>query len=150
VVSYARLSANATAIRTDVTLAARYDRTAETLVPTTVTSIDITKRAIDGRNTTPTTATVDNPALISRVVNAFNNLDGAMAHTKPSPCGSPGGIVYVYAVTFHWPGHTLTVDPGASLCRIGRGLTLDHSKLPQTLEDDNALDHALQHALDAS
>jgi hypothetical protein len=150
VVWYARLGAHSTAIRIHVTLAARYDRTSETLVPSTVTSIDITKSAIDGPETPPTKATVSDPALLSSVVSAFNNLDGAFAHTTPMACGSPVGIVYVYAVTFHWPGHTLTVDPGAALCGIGRGLTLDHTKLPQTLTDDHALDAALQAALDAS
>jgi hypothetical protein len=150
VVSYARLGATTTAIRTDVTLAARYDRTAVTLVPAMVTSIDITKSAIDGPATPPATATVADPALLSSVISAFNNLDGAMAHAEPFACGSPVGVVYVYAVTFHWPGHALAVDPGASLCGIGRGLTLDGVKLPQTLADDAALDAALQDALDGS
>jgi hypothetical protein len=150
VVWYARLGAHRTAIRTHVTLAARYDRTSPTLVPATVTSIDITKSAIDGPATPPTNVTVSDPALLSSVVSAFDNLDGAFAHTTPAACGSPVGIVYVYAVTFHWPGHTLAVDPGAALCGIGRGLTLDHTKLPQTLADDHALDAALQAALDAS
>ena len=48
VVAYARLGEHRTAIRIDVTLAARADRTAQTLAPTTVTSIDVTKRAVDG------------------------------------------------------------------------------------------------------
>jgi hypothetical protein len=148
VVSYARLALDSTAIRTDVTLASRYDRTAETLVPTTVTSIDITKAAIDGPSQLPTTATVTDPTLLTRVTSAFNDLDGAVAH-GPMPCGSPDDIVYVYAVTFSWPEHTLAVDPGAALCGIGRGLTLDGTKLLASLEEDGTLDTALQAALDA-
>src|SRR5262245_36610714 len=58
VVAYARLGPHLTALRTDVTLAARADRTAKTLVPTTVTSMDITKKAIDGPNPSPATVTV--------------------------------------------------------------------------------------------
>lgn len=148
-VSYARLGSHSTAIRTDATLAARYDRTPVTLVPTTVTSIDITKSAIDGPPTPPATATVSNPALLSSVVSAFNKLQGAFAHTTQA-CASPVGLFYVYAVTFHWPGHTLAVNPGAPLCGIGRGLTLDNTKLPQTLADDHALETVLQDALGAS
>jgi hypothetical protein len=150
VVSYARLDAHTTAVRTDVTLAARYDRTAETLVPSTVTSIDITRSAIDGPREPPTTATLTDPALLGDVGSAFNNLAGAFADATPSACGSPVGIVFAYAVTFHWPGHTLAVDPGAPLCGIGRGLTLDGTELPQSLEEDGSLDAALQAALDAS
>ncbi len=98
VVAYARLGPNTTAIRTDATLAARYDRTAQTLVPATVTSIDITKSAIDGPAHPPTTATVTDPALLTRITSAFNDLDGAFANTETQGCGSPVGIVYVYAV----------------------------------------------------
>jgi hypothetical protein len=150
VVSYARLGPDTTAIRTDVTLAARYDRISQTMVPPTVTSIDITKSAIDGPTTQPTTAAVTDPALMTSVVSAFNNDDGAMANASLFGCGSPVGVVYVYAVTFHWPGHTLAVDPGAPLCGIGRALTLDGTELPQSLADDPALDGALQAAIDAT
>ncbi|GAB3774356.1 hypothetical protein FB382_003731 [Nocardioides ginsengisegetis] len=150
VVSYARLDDDTTAIRTDVTLAARYDRTAETLVPSTVTSVDITKSAIDGPSRAPVTATVTDPKLLARITSAFNDLNGAMAHTSPPACGSPSGLVFVYAVTFHWPRHTLEVDPGAALCGIGRGLSLDGSALPESLENDDTLDAALQAALGPS
>ncbi|MGZ4587158.1 MAG: hypothetical protein ACXVX9_05090 [Mycobacteriaceae bacterium] len=145
-VSYARRGPKTTAIRTDTTLAARYDRTASTLVPHNVTRIDITKTALGGP-AHPTSATVTDPALLTRVTSAFNNLGGAFAHTLPVACGSPTGDAYVYAVTFHWSGHTLAVDPGAPLCGVGMGLTLDGAKLPQTLEDDRTLDAALEAAL---
>jgi hypothetical protein len=150
VVSYARLGPHKTAIRTDVTLAARSDRTAQTLVLATVTSIDVKKWAIDGPKRPPKTATVTDPALIARITSAFNHLDGAMVHTQAGPCASLAGIVYVYATTFHWPGHTLAVDPGQPFCQVGRGLTLDGTKLPQTLEESGALDTALQAAIAAS
>jgi hypothetical protein len=149
VVSYASLGANSTAIRTNATLAARSDRTADTRVPTTVASIEITKKAIDGPTTTPMTATVTDSATLDKALLAFNRLKGAYRQQSMG-CGSPAGIVYVYAVTFHWPGHTLAVDPGEELCGIGRGLTLDGTTLPQALEDDKALDHALQEALNLS
>ena len=142
-VSYSRRGPKRTTIRTDATLASRYDRTASTFVPHSVTRIDITKTALGG----PTSATVTDPALLTRVTWAFNNLSGAFAHTLPVACGSPTGDAYVYAVTLHWSGHTLAVDPGAPLCGVGMGLTLDGVKLPQTLEDDRTLDAALETAL---
>jgi hypothetical protein len=73
-----------------------------------------------------------------------------MAGAEGHACGSPVGIVYVYAVTFHWPGHTLAVDPGAELCGIGRGLTLDGTELTPTLENEDALDQILVGADGAS
>jgi hypothetical protein len=149
VVSYERLGPNRTAIRTDATLAARYDRTATTLVPATVTSIDVTKSAIDGPPRPPTTETLTDPSLLMRVTSAFDHLDGATAHVSMA-CGSPVGIVYAYSVTFRWPDHTLAVDPGSPLCGIGMGLTLDGTKLPQALEDDGTLATVLHAALDAS
>ena len=144
-VSYASLGPHSTAIRTDVTLAARYDRTAATLAPTSVTSIDITTSANDGPLRSPATVTVTDPASIARVVSAFNGLRGAYAQA-PMACGSPVGVVVDYVVAFHWPGHTLAVDPGAPLCGIGRALTLDGTKLPQTVADGAPLDTALQKA----
>jgi hypothetical protein len=150
VVAYTTLGPHATAIRTDVTLAARVDRTADTLVPATVTSLAITKRAIDGPDTTPKTVTITDRSHILDVVAAFDRASGAYASVEPGPCGSPGGIVYIYAVTFHWPDHTLVVDPGQALCGVGRGLNLDGSQLPQTLEDDAELNNALSAAFDAS
>jgi hypothetical protein len=151
VVSYAHLDRDTTAIRTDATLAARYDRTADTLVPPTVTSIDITKSPIDGQPRPPSTdATVTDPDLLTRITSAFDHLQGAMADAEPGGCGSPVGIVYVHAITFHWPGHTLVVDPGAELCGIGRGLTLDGTELTLTLENTNDFDQLLDAAVDAS
>lgn len=150
VVSYARLGPATTAIRTDATLAARYDRTSATLVPSNVTRIDITKTILGNPALHARTTTATDPALLTRVTAAFNTLGGAAAHTAPMACGSPAGTEYVYAVTFHWPGHTLAVDPGAPLCGVGMGLTLDGNKLPQTLAEGSTLDAALQATLDAS
>jgi hypothetical protein len=150
VVAYTQLGPHLTALRTDVTLAARADRTAKTLVPATVTSIDITKQAIDGPNTSPTTVTVTDQMRVLAVVAAFDALKGDFASTRPGACGSPVGLVYTYAVTFHWPAHTLVVDPGQATCGVGRGLTLDGSHLPQTLQDDPELDNALRAAIRGS
>jgi len=150
VVAYTQLGPHLTAVRTEVTLAARADRTAKTLVPATVTSIDITKKAIDGPNASPATVTVTDQMRVLAVVAAFDALKGDFASTGARPCGSPVGLVYNYAVTFHWPAHTLVVDPGQALCGVGRGLTLDGSRLPQTLQDDPELDNALRAAIDGS
>jgi hypothetical protein len=149
VVGYTRLGPHSTALRTDITLAARADRTAETLVPGTVTSIDITKRAIDGPDASPTTTTVTDQSHVLAVVTAFDTLSGDYASTDPQSCGSPGGLVYTYGVTFHWPDHVLVVDAGQKLCGVGRGLNLDGSLLPQTLQDDARLNNALRAAFDA-
>ena len=149
VVSYARLGPRSTAIRTDATLAARFDRTAETLVPATVTAVDITRTAIDGPDRDPTTATVTDPALLARIVSGFDDLDGALARTTAVGCGSPVGIVHVYALVLHWPGHTMTVDPGQPLCGIGRSLSLDGTELREKLEGDDRLDALLESAFDA-
>ena len=113
------------------------------MVPRTVTSIDVTKRAIDGPDTTPKTVTVTDGGSIRSVLDAFASLSGDYASVDGQACGSPAGIVYTYAVTFHWPRHTLVLDAGEALCGIGRGLTRDGHKLPQTLADDPRLDHAL-------
>jgi hypothetical protein len=146
VVSYTRRGPKRTAIRTDATLAARYDRTDRTIIPSGVTQIDTIKSAIGGP-AHPKAATITDPALLTRITAAFNNLDGAFAHTLPIGCGSPTGDTYVYALTFHWPRHTLAADPGAPFCGVGMGLTLDGVKLPQTLEDNRNLDAALESAL---
>jgi hypothetical protein len=150
VVAYTQLGPHLTALRTDVTLAARADRTARTLVPATATSIDITKKAIDGPNASPTTVTVTDQMRVLAAVTAFDALKGDFASTAPHPCVSPVGLAYTYAVTFHWPAHTLVVDPGQALCGVGRGLTLDGSHLPQTLQDDSELDNALSAAIGGS
>lgn len=144
-VSYVRTGPKVTAIRTDATLAARYDRTALTLVPHDVTRIEITKTALGGP-AHRTSAIVTTPALLTRVISSFNSLSGAFADTLPVGCGSPAGDAYVYAITFYWSGHTLAVDPGEPLCGVGMGLTLDGVKLTQTLQDDSTLDAALEAA----
>jgi hypothetical protein len=146
VVSYVRSGPGSTALRTDVTLAARDDRTASTLVPPEVTRVDITRTALGGP-AHPEYGTVTDPRLLARVTSAFNHLIGAFARARPVACGSPAGDAYVYAVTFHWRGHTLAVDPGAPLCGVGLGLTLDHVHLPQRLQGDRTLDAALEAGL---
>jgi hypothetical protein len=115
-----------------------------------VTTIDITRRAIDGSDTSPKTVTVTDQGHVRAVVTAFDNLRGDFASTEPHPCGSPVGLVYTYAVTFHSADHTLVVDAGQALCGVGRALTLDSSRLPQTLEDNTQLNNALQAAFDAA
>jgi hypothetical protein len=149
IVAYTRLGAHSTAFRTDVTLAARADRTAHTMVPATVTRIEITRQAIDGPNASPNTVTVTDQADIDAVVDAFDRDPGAYQSTAESGCGSPVGIVYLYAVTFQWPHHTMAADTGEPLCGIGRKLTLDTTSLPQQLDDDDALDAALKAAFDS-
>jgi hypothetical protein len=103
----------------------------------------VTKQAIDGPDTTPKTVTVNDHSQILAVIKAFDSLTGDFASVAPHACGSPAGLIYTYAVTFHWPGHNLIVSPGQALCGEGRGLTWDGSILPQTLQDDAELDNAL-------
>jgi hypothetical protein len=148
IVAYTRLGPHSTAIRTDVTLAARADRTARTLVPATVTRIEITRQAIDGPNASPQTVTVTDQEHLNTVVAAFDRDPGWYRSVEPSGCGSPVGIVYLYAVTFYWPHHRLAADSGEPLCGIGRKLTRDNTTLPQTLSDDDSLDAALKTAFD--
>jgi hypothetical protein len=150
VVTYIRLGPHLTAIRTDVTLAARADRTVKTLVPAAVTSLQITKRTIDGTDTTPTTTTITDQASIFAVIAAFDRVRGAYVSTESFGCGDPVGIVHVYAVTFRWPGHTLAVGEGEPLCDVGRKLTLDGSQLPQTLTESHRLNAALEAAYDGA
>jgi hypothetical protein len=150
VVAYTRLGPKLTAIRTDVTLAARADRTARTLVPTSVTSLQVTKRAIDGDDTSPKTVTVTDPSRIYAVIAAFNRVPGEYASVEPFGCGSPVGLVYRYAVTFRWPGHTLVVDAGEPLCEMGRKLTLDGVRLTQTLQEGHQLIRSLRATFDGT
>jgi hypothetical protein len=110
----------------------------------------ITKRAIDGPDTSPTTTAVTDQSHVLAVVTAFDTLKSDYASTDPQPCGSPVGLVYTYGVTFHWPDHVLVVDAGQTLCGIGRGLNLDGSHLPQTLQDNAKLTNALRAAFDSS
>jgi hypothetical protein len=148
VITYARLRASTTALRVDVTLAARYDRTAQTLVPPTVTSIKIVRSAQSGDAASAhLDKTISDAATVTAIVNAFNSLSGGYAHTMHAGCGSPVGTTYLYAVTFTWPGHTLANDPGSPLCGIGRGLTLNGTTLPTTLDGTVAFDNVLKDAL---
>jgi hypothetical protein len=146
VVGYARLGPHLTALLTGVTLAARFDRTSNTLVPTTVTSLQVTRQAIDGPDTSPRTVTVTDQADIFSVVRVFDHVRGWYDSARSIACGSPGGIVYLYAVTFHWPRHTLVVDTGQPLCGTGRKLTRDGTTLPQTLDPNDQLDATLKTA----
>jgi hypothetical protein len=148
IVTYASTGPDTTALEISVTLAARADRVAATLVPATVTSIDISRIPIDGPDPrTTTTATVTDERRIVALVAAYDRLPGAFQGTQPGPCGSPDRIVYASTLTFHWPGHALRVDPGAPLCGVGMGLTLDGRRLPQTIEDDDPLDTAVAAAM---
>jgi hypothetical protein len=144
VVSYGRLGPLSTAVRVDVTLAARDVRTPSTFVPDDASSAEVTRSSIIGPDApTPVTVTVTDPARLDAIVDAYNDLEGAATGARPRACGSPTGDFRLYAVTFHWPGHTLAVDAGQPLCGTGRGLVLDGTALPQRLEDDDALDSAL-------
>jgi hypothetical protein len=149
VVGYAKLGPHLTALRTDITLAARADRTKETLVPATVTSLQITKRAIDGPDASPRSITVTDPSRISPIVAAFDRVRGDYT-SGGTACGSPAGLIYRYAVTFHWARHTLVVAAGEPLCEIGRSHTLDGVKLPETLDEGHQLVRSLKTAFDGS
>jgi hypothetical protein len=147
VVSYARRGAESTAVRVDVTLAARDDRTAATFVSQDVTRIDITRTDIVAPVAAPATVSVTSPGRVRRIVNAFNALDGAPSGAaRALPCGSPVGDFHLYSLTFHWPGHSLAVGAGQILCGIGRRLTLDGVKLAPRLEDTDAFDALLEAA----
>lgn len=148
VITYVRLGATTTALRVDVTLAARYERTAQTLAPPIVTSVEIIRSAQSGDAASAhIDKTITDPVTLTAIVNAFNNLKGAYAHTLHAACGSPVGTTYLYAVTFTWPSHTLTNDPGSPLCGIGRGLTLNGTTVPTTLDGTVAFDNVLRNAL---
>lgn len=150
VVAYTRLGPHLTAIRTDVTLAARADRTAETLVPATVTSLEISTRPLNASDAPSRTVTVTEQSLLFAVLAAFNGVPGEYVSVEPFGCASPTGIPHYYAVTLHWPGHTLAVDEGQPLCQIGRSLTLDGARLPQTLTHSHRLDKSLRAAFGGS
>jgi len=156
VVAYAKLGPARTALRTDVTLGYRFDRTAETFVPATVTSIDVTSVSIEASDGgLRTTATLTDPASIGNVVAAFNGLLGSFEHQAPGPCASPGAplgdkVPPEYALTFRWPGHEMAVGTGAPLCGVGRPLTRDGTKLPQSLEDSDAFNQTIAGALPPS
>jgi hypothetical protein len=143
VVGYVALSARRTAIRVDVTTAARYDRTAPTLAPDGVTSVHVSRTvdSVSGKHTSAVTVT--DAGDVARLVAAFDRLRGSYAGTLPSPCGSPVGPITSYTVTYAAPGHTLVVGAGAPLCAIGRPLTLDGTELPETLADSAAYDALL-------
>jgi hypothetical protein len=115
-------------------------------VPASVTSVQITRHAIDGPQTSPRSVTVTDQGRIFTVIAAFNRIRGEYASFEPFGCASPVGLVYRYAVTFHWPGHTLVADAGEPLCEVGRSLTLDDTKLPQTLQEGHQLVRSLKAA----
>lgn len=150
VVDYARLAPRSTAVRTEVTLAARFDLPPTTRVPTSVTSVDITRRAIDGLARGPKTVTVTDPDSLAALTSAFDRLRGAPLNADSAGCASPAGVVFLYALTFRWPGHTLAVEPGQPLCGVGMGLTRDGARLPQLLEDNGTFDAAAAAAFDRS
>lgn len=150
-ISYARLSATTTAIGATVYLAALSDRTAKTLAPDTVTSIEITKTTVGGPEHASVTRTITDRSKLAAIVTAFNDLKGSATDSQFHACGS-GGIGFSYTVTFNWPGHSLTVDPGHASCGKGRGLSLNGAQLPQTLDNtssNDALDGASERALTA-
>jgi hypothetical protein len=141
---------HSTALRTVVSLAAYSDRTAETLVPSTVTRIEVRARAIDGPPPFPhKRGSTTDPAVVGRIASAFDAMTGATEGAGPSPCGSLVGPprAYVYTVTFHWPGHELVVDPGQPTCGVGMGLTLDGRRLSQVLAATEEFDSSLEAAL---
>lgn len=148
VVTYSRLTRRSTAIRTDVTLAARDDRTAPTLVPATVSRIEVTRQAIDGPDASPGTVSVMDQGELNAVIAAFDRVPGEYRSTEPSGCGSPVGIVYLYSVTFHWPQHTLVASTGQPLCEVGRKLTRDDVVLRERLDPESPLDEVLKSAYD--
>jgi hypothetical protein len=150
VVSYRRLGPHLTAIRTDVTLAARADRTAETLVPDSVTSLEIAKWTIDDKGTDPTTVTATDQGSVFRVIDAFNRVAGDYVSSESFGCASPEGVDHLYSVTFHWPGHTLAVGTGEPLCALGRKLTLDGTNLPRKLANSHRLNKVLKEVFDRS
>lgn len=143
VVGYRREGPDRTRIRIAVTIAARDDRTAATFVPDDVTSVEITRTDITGPVGPPSSVTVTDRERIAAIVDAFNRLQGAPGRAEGTACGSPVGDAHVYSATFHWPGHALSVDPGAPLCGEGRSLVLDGRELRPTLEDSDAFNTAL-------
>lgn len=125
VVAYARLGPERTALRIDVTLAARYDRTAETLVPPTgLEAATITAHSLSGQ-ATPRPVTITDPAELRALADRFDHASLAPTHSELHPCGSPVGDDQIYSVVFRWAGHVLEVTPGQPLCGIGRDLIFD-------------------------
>ena len=149
IVSVAHRGEVSTAMRVDVTLAARDDRTAVTYVPQGVTSVDLTRSFPYRPAPPPSTVTVVDRDRIESIVGAFNRLAGAPSRETGTACGSPVGGTHWYALTFHWPGHTLAVSTGQPLCGIGRSLTLDGTRLPATLEDGGGINATLEAAFAA-
>ena len=143
VVGYARLGPERTALRIDVTLAARYDRTAETLVPpTALDSATITVHTVDGRPPSPPVQVTD-PAELRALADRFDHASLAPVHSELHPCGSPTGDYRLYSVDLHWPGHVLEVTTGQPLCGIGRDLILDGSRQRPKLGPDARFDGLL-------
>ena len=144
VVSYARLGPGRTALRIDVTLAARDDRTAETLVPVAaLESVTITSHTVTAGVEPPPPVTVTDDTQLRTLGEVFNRARGAASRALPGACGSPTGDYLEYAVEFRWPGHTLEATTGRPLCRVGRDLVLDGMTLPQKIGIDPRLDDLL-------
>lgn len=144
VVSYARLGPGRTALRVDLTLAARDDRTAETLVPVAdLESVTITPHTVSAGAEPPPAVTVTEATQLRALGDAFNHARGAASRALPGPCGSPTGDYLEYAVRFRWPGHTLEATTGRPLCRVGRDLILNGMTLPQRIGIDARLDDLL-------
>jgi hypothetical protein len=149
IVSYVRLGPHSTGIRTTASLMARFDLPARTRAPGDPTSIEVT-RTNYSIHRDAISATVTDQALLRSIAAGYNDLLGATTNNEGFLCGSPTGGMHLYALTFHWPGHTLVVDPGQPLCGDGHGLTLDGTKLPESLEDSDEFDAVLENALQAS
>jgi hypothetical protein len=144
IVAYARLGPEQTALRIDVTLAARDDRTARTLVPASgLESVVITPRSVSKGQSPPPPVTVTDPSQLRALGDAFNRATGAAARAEPHPCGSPGNDYLEYAIVFRWPRHTLEATTGSPLCGVGRELRLDGELLPQKIGIDARLDDLL-------
>lgn len=144
IVGYARLGSELTALRIDVTLAARDDRTAETLVPVEdLESVTITPHTVFRGEQPPPPVRVTDPTRLQALGEAFNRARGAASRALPAPCSSPTGDYLEYAVKFRWPGHALEATTGSQLCRIGRDVILDGMTLPQRIGADTRLDDLL-------
>lgn len=152
VVSYARLGPYRTALRADATLAARFDRTSETLLPVVVDSVEIARSELGNPTDRPSTRRVTDPVIAARIAVRFNDLDGGFAHTQGHACASPVGTPYVHTLTFRWPGHMLVldVDLRSMLCGDGMRLHLDEFELRPSLAYDDAFDALLDTAYEES
>lgn len=136
-----------TGIRVGVVITPRFDRTAATMAPSGVTSIEISKAPIDGPSAGRTTqrTTVTDAGTIAALVAAYDALPGAL--DQQMPCGSLTDIQYAYSFTMRSAAHTLVADQGSPLCGRGRGLTLDGRKLRQQVDNSEPFDQLLERTL---